>query len=398
MYNVLFRQGQKVPVKMWNNGVPFEHAVFDQVSNIAKLPFVIKHVAVMPDAHYGKGSTVGSVIATKGAVIPAAVGVDIGCGMIACRLSLTASQLPDSLTNIFNQISADVPVGQAQHSNVADKSAVQSLEAELKQILAISPEIESHIGRKSDWTKSLGTLGGGNHFIELCLDENDDVWIMVHSGSRNIGNAIGKHFIELAKKDMQIHHINVPDTDLSYLSQGTQHYDNYVRAVEWAQKYAAKNRAVMLDLILKGLSKYLPEFTVTQEAVNCHHNYIAIENHFNTNVIVTRKGAIRARVNDLGIIPGSMGAKSYIVRGKGNAESFCSCSHGAGRVLSRGKAKEVISLADHVEATKGIMCRKDEGVLDESPAAYKDIEAVMAAQADLVEIVHTLKQVLCIKG
>lgn len=398
MYNHLFRQGQKVPVKMWNNGVPFEHAVFDQVSNIAKLPFAFSHVAVMPDAHYGKGSTVGSVIATKGAVIPAAVGVDIGCGMIACRLSLKASQLPDNLKPIFDQISTDVPVGQAQHATVADKGAVRSLEAELKQILETSPGIETHIGKKSDWTKSLGTLGGGNHFIELCIDENDDVWVMVHSGSRNIGNAIGKHFIELAKKDMELYHISVPDKDLSYLSEGTKHYDDYVRAVEWAQKYAASNRAVMLDLILKGLSKYLPEFTITQDAVNCHHNYIAIENHFNANVIVTRKGAIRARTNDLGIIPGSMGTKSYIVRGKGNPDSFCSCSHGAGRVLSRGKAKEVISIDDHIAATKGIMCRKDEGVLDESPAAYKDIDAVMAAQMDLVEIVHTLKQVLCVKG
>lgn len=398
MYNVLFRQGQAVPVKMWNNGVPFEHAVFDQVSNIARLPFAFNHVAVMPDAHYGKGSTVGSVIATKGAVIPAAVGVDIGCGMIACRLSLKAHQLPDDLTAIFNQISADVPVGQAQHTEVADKSAAKALEPELKKILDKSPGIESHMGRKSNWALQLSSLGGGNHFQELCLDENDDVWVMIHTGSRNVGNAIGKHFIELAKKDMETYHINVPDKDLAYLSEGTKHYNDYVEAVSWAQKYAASNRAGMLDLVLKGLSKHLPEFTVTQDAVNCHHNYIAIENHYNSNVVITRKGAIRARTGDLGIIPGSMGTKSYIVRGKGNQESFCSCSHGAGRVLSRGKAKEVISVEDHIAATKGIMCRKDEGVLDESPAAYKDIDAVMAAQSDLVEIVHTLRQVLCIKG
>jgi len=243
-----------------------------------------------------------------------------------------------------------------------------------------------------------GTLGGGNHFIEICLDTEDRVWVMLHSGSRGVGNVIGRYFIEVAKEDMRVHHINLKDRNLAYLSEGTQHFDDYVHAVSWAQNYARANRDTMMKLVLNVLRRHLGKFGIKEQAINCHHNYVQRENHFGENVWVTRKGAVSAREGELGIIPGSMGARSFIVRGKGNAESFHSCSHGAGRVMSRGKAKNAITVDQHKEATKGVECRKDKGVLDESPAAYKDIDAVMAAQEDLVEVVHTLKQILCVKG
>lgn len=394
---VVFKDGFKVPVKMWNDTVPMETGVYEQTGNLARLPFIFKHVAVMPDAHVGKGSTVGSVIPTIKALIPAAVGVDIGCGMIATRLSIKADQLPDNLKPLYDQICRDLPVGQASH----DKSQVghpSSIGLKIDVLFGKYPKLFDYIGRQSDWTKQLGTLGGGNHFVEICIDESNDVWLMVHSGSRNLGNAIGRMFIDMARLEMQRHFINLPDKDLSYLVEGSVHYDAYVEAVLVAQEYAALNRKMMMDICLKAMSKYLPAFTLTQEAVNCHHNYISMENHYGENVWITRKGAIRVRNGELGIIPGSMGTKSYIVRGKGNQESFCSCSHGAGRVYSRGKAKELISLEDHIKATEGIMCRKDEGVIDESPAAYKNIDNVMESQLDLVDTIHTLKQVLCIKG
>lgn len=398
-------------IKSWTKGVHFESQARDQLKNIASLPFVHKHVAAMPDVHLGKGATVGSVIATKGAIIPAAVGVDIGCGMNAVRLSLKADDLPDTLTNVRGEIERFVPVGHDQHTrqrlsmkwhNKTDK-LLNNMHSQIKpgydRLVAKHPKLES-MGRDLEERtyRQLGTLGGGNHFIEVCLDENDDVWIMLHSGSRNPGNCIGRYFIELAKEDMRKHFINLPDQDLAYLVDGTDHYEDYIEAVEWAQDFAYRNRQVMMELVIEALSRKLPPFLITKEAINCHHNYVTMENHFGANVHVTRKGAVRARVGDYGIIPGSMGARSYIVRGLGNPDSFHSCSHGAGRVHSRSAAKKLFSVEDHEKATAGIECRKDAGVIDETPGAYKDIDAVMEAQKDLVEIVHQLRQVVCVKG
>jgi tRNA-splicing ligase RtcB len=392
---------------MWCEGVEVEADARTQLENIASLPFVYKHVAVMPDVHLGKGATVGSVIATKGAVVPAAVGVDIGCGMMAVRLSLTANDLPDNLAPLRSAIEAAVPHGRTDNGGKNDKGtwgdapARVMLKWKLLQnrydaIVAKHPKIASH-----KTFEFMGTLGTGNHFIELCLDEADYVWVMLHSGSRGVGNKIGQYFIESAKREMERYHIlpYLPDQDLSYLVENTTLFDDYVEAVSWAQEFAALNRQVMMVAVIEVLRRRLPPFVVSDEkAVNCHHNYISKENHFGENVYVTRKGAVRARKNDLGIIPGSMGTGSFIVRGLGNHESFCSCSHGAGRRMSRNAARKAITLEDHIKATEGIECRKDADVIDESPAAYKDIGAVMAAQDDLVEIVHRLRQVLNVKG
>lgn len=395
---MLVTKGQNALIKSWTEGVAFEDQAFAQVLNVTSLPFIHKHVAVMPDVHWGIGATVGSVIPTKGAIIPAAVGVDIGCGMVAARTTLTANDLPESLSGIRAEIEDAVPVGQGEHKVSPYKDTYRK--SGLAGLLDKHPKLAT-MTRGNIWDKAVrqtGSLGGGNHFIEVCLDTEDRVWVMLHSGSRGVGNLIGRYFIEIAKEDMRTHHINLRDVNLAYVSEGTQHFDDYVEAVAWAQDYAANNRDVMMKLVIEALRKHLPDFKIEDAAINCHHNYVQQENHFGANVWVTRKGAVSAREGQLGIIPGSMGERSFIVRGKGNAESFCSCSHGAGRVMSRGKAKEAISLDDHAEATRGVECRKDVGVLDESPAAYKDIDAVMAAQDDLVEIVHTLKQVLCVKG
>ena len=410
-YEVMQGLGGQGLIKSWTKGVHFESQARDQLKNIASLPFVFKHVAAMPDVHLGKGATVGSVIATKGAIIPAAVGVDIGCGMNAVRLSLKAEDLPDTLTNVRGEIERMVPVGHEYHTrsrlgnkwhNKTDKllnNMWAQSEPGYLDLIKKYPAIEK-MGK--DLTervyRQMGTLGGGNHFIEICLDEHDDVWIMLHSGSRNPGNCIGRHFIELAKKEMEKFYIHLPDQDLAYLPEGSEHYEGYLEAVTWAQDFARRNRQVMMELVLAALDRKLPPFTVTKEAINCHHNYVAQENHFGSNVWVTRKGAVRARVGDYGIIPGSMGARSFIVRGLGNADSFHSCSHGAGRMHSRSAAKKLFTIDDHRKATEGIECRKDGGVIDETPMAYKDIDAVMDAQKDLVEIVHTLKQIVCVKG
>jgi len=395
---MLVTKGQNALIKSWTEGVAFEDHAFAQVLNVTSLPFIHKHVAVMPDVHWGIGATVGSVIPTKGAIIPAAVGVDIGCGMVAARTTLTANDLPESLSGIRAEIEDAVPVGQGEHKVSPYKDTYRK--SGLAGLLDKHPKLGT-MTRGNIWDKAVrqtGSLGGGNHFIEVCLDTEDRVWVMLHSGSRGVGNLIGRYFIEIAKEDMRTHHINLRDVNLAYVSEGTRHFDDYVEGVGWAQDYAANNRDVMMKLVIEALRKHLPDFKIEDAAINCHHNYVQQENHFGANVWVTRKGAVSAREGQLGIIPGSMGERSFIVRGKGNPESFCSCSHGAGRVMSRGKAKEAISLDDHAEATRGVECRKDVGVLDESPAAYKDIDAVMAAQDDLVEIVHTLKQVLCVKG
>jgi tRNA-splicing ligase RtcB len=354
----------------------------------------------MPDVHLGIGATVGAVIPTKAAIVPAAVGVDIGCGMIAARLSITANEVDErSLKRVFDQIARDVPVGFGQHSERdARTDAARPFARALGRILERHPAIAKRIGKNSDWTRQLGTLGGGNHFIEICRDESDRLWVMLHSGSRGIGNAIGTYFIELARRDAERHQLQLPDRDLAYFAEGAQHFDDYVAAVGWAQDYARANRAEMLALVLAGLERHLPAFEVTADAVNCHHNYVAREQHYGERVWVTRKGAIRAGAGELGIIPGSMGARSYIVRGRGSAESFDSCAHGAGRRMSRNEAKRRFSPRDLEAQTAGVICRKDKGVLDEIPGAYKDIDAVMANQADLVEVVHALKQIVCVKG
>jgi len=394
-----------VPIKMWTRGVPVEDEARAQLARAAQMPFVFRHVAAMPDVHVGIGATVGSVIPTKGAVIPAAVGVDIGCGMMAARTSLDASDLPDTLEGIRAAIEQAVPHGRVVGRGKRDNGSWGSPPAEIVAAWATLAARFDRITEKYPRLKNtnnlvhLGTLGTGNHFIELCLDEANRVWVMLHSGSRGVGNAIGTFFIELARQDMRRWHINLPDRDLAYFPEGTDHFDDYVEAVGWAQDFAALNRRMMMANVVRALRGVIAKpFEAELEAVNCHHNYVSRENHFGENVLVTRKGAVRAAKGTLGIIPGSMGAKSFIVRGLGNPESFDSCSHGAGRVMSRTAAKKLVTLAEHVADTAGVECRKDEGVLDETPRAYKPIEAVMAAQADLVEIVHTLKQVVCVKG
>ena len=392
------------PVKMWTRGVPVEEAAKEQLLKTARMPFIYKHLAVMPDVHKGIGSTVGSVIPTKGAIIPAAVGVDIGCGMMAARTSLTASELPDSLRELRSTIEAAVPHGRTSGRGGRDKGAWgeppkateeawKALDADFAAITAKHPKIA-----RSNNINHLGTLGTGNHFIEVCLDQEQRVWFMLHSGSRGVGNAIGRYFIELAKEDMRRWFINLPDMDLAYFPEGTEHFADYVQAVGWAQAFALQNRQVMMQNLVEAARQVLPPFVAELEAVNCHHNYVTKENHFGENIFVTRKGAVRAARGVMGIIPGSMGARSYIVRGLGNDESFHSCSHGAGRVMSRTEAKKRFTVNDHVAATEGVECRKDAAVIDETPAAYKSIDDVMEAQKDLVEVVHTLRQVVCVKG
>ncbi|MEO8388393.1 RtcB family protein [Polaromonas sp.] len=399
-----------VPVKMWTNGVPVEAQALKQLENSARLPIVFKHVAVMPDVHYGLGATIGSVIPTFKAIIPAAVGVDIGCGMMACKTTLRAEDLPDNLGPLRSEIEKAVPHGSAPKTyrrngsvrevgawtnppSAAD-AAWGQLADEFEAICLDYPRLKN-----TNNHRHMGTLGGGNHFVEVCLDETGGVWIMLHSGSRGVGNAIGTHFIELAKKDAELHQRNLPDKDLAYLEEGSQYFGDYVRGVGWAQKFARLNREVMMQAAIGALRKVISKpFETHLEAVNCHHNYVQKETHFGQEVFVTRKGAVSAKAGELGIIPGSMGAKSFIVRGKGNPDSFMSCSHGAGRTMSRTQAKKLFTVDDQIKATEGVECRKDADVIDEIPMAYKNIDAVMAAQSDLVEVVYTLKQVVCVKG
>lgn len=394
--------GAHVPVKIWTDEV--ETDAIQQLKNVAALPIVVGHIAAMPDVHLGTGATVGSVIATRNAVIPAAVGVDIGCGMNAIRTSLCAADLPDSLARLRSAIESAVPVGFEQHEwdkvrGSAHQRIARPLDGRLERIVGKHPGL-AKMQRKfaQTWICQIGTLGGGNHFIELCLDEEQRVWVMLHSGSRGTGNVIGRYFIEAAKKDMRRHKLHLPDEDLAYVSAGSEVFDDYVEAVEWAQDYALANRREMLRLVVEAIRPYLPAFTLTDEAINCHHNYIARETHLGEDLFITRKGAIAAHAGQLGIIPGSMGAKSFIVRGLGSAASFCSCSHGAGRKMSRTAAKRRFNRFDLAAQTEGVECRKDGGVVDEIPGAYKDIDLVMSQQTDLVEIMHTLKQVLCVKG
>ena len=388
----------RVPVRIYTDEV--EAGARQQLVNVSKLPIIHHHVAAMPDVHAGIGATVGTVMATHRAVIPAAVGVDIGCGMIAARTSLTANDFDEQrLKRVFDQVSRDVPVGRDQHKEGrALTDAAKPFGRRLRKIMEKHPPLEKRFPRTQNWVQQMGSLGGGNHFIEVCLDEANRAWVMLHSGSRGIGNAIGTYFIELARRDAERRELRLPDRDLAYFEEGAEHFDDYVEAVGWAQDYAAANRNAMMDLVVEAMRRHLPAFEVTDEAVNCHHNYVEREHHYGADVWVTRKGAIRAGAGELGIIPGSMGARSYIVRGKGSKESFESCAHGAGRRMSRTQAQKAYTAQDVVEQTQGVVCRKDRGVVDEIPAAYKPIDEVMANQSDLVETVHTLKQVICVKG
>ncbi len=384
-----------------------EESAMEQLFACAALPFIHKHIAVMPDVHMGYGATVGSVIPTRGAIVPSAVGVDIGCGMMAHRTSLTSHDLPDSMARVRSEIERAVPHGRSDNGKRGSDCGGwadtpdnvlrrwdQELDEGWREIARQHPKLGG-----GNLENHLGTLGTGNHFIELCLDDEDRVWVMLHSGSRGVGNRIGSHFIKLAKKDCERWFVSLPAKDLAYFPEGADHFDEYLRAVGWAQDFARINRELMMDAVLGVLCS---EFRTWQmpgdEVVNCHHNYVERENHFGANVWVTRKGAVRARKGDLGIIPGSMGERSFIVRGKGNADSFHSCSHGAGRLMSRTKARARFTVEDHAKATEGVECRKDEGVLDETPGAYKNIDDVMASQTELVDIVHTLKQFVCVKG
>ena len=380
------------PIKMWAPLHEVESSALDQLKNMASLPFIYKHVAVMPDVHYGIGATVGSVVATKGAVVPACVGVDIGCGMMAAKMPFKSKRLPDNLQGLFDAISKAIPVGQDMHNAAVAAFDISGYELLPDKILDDPMRV----------VRQMGTLGGGNHFIEICLDLDENVWIMLHSGSRGIGNKIGNYYIDRAKEMMAAEEIKLQDPNLAYLVDGSELFDEYWRDLQWAQRYAMKNREIMMDLVKTAVAEVVfgdKRTVIAPELmVNCHHNYAEREDHYGENVIVTRKGAVRARSGDMGIIPGSMGTRSYIVEGLGNPESFCSCSHGAGRVLSRGKAKKAFTVADAEQQTAGIVCRKDEGILDELPGAYKNIDQVMENQKDLVKVYAQLRQVLCVKG
>ncbi len=399
-----FKDDGCVPVKIWTDEV--EDSAMVQLKNLSTMPFIHKHIAVMPDVHWGCGSTVGSVIATKGAIIPAAVGVDIGCGMMAQKTTLKAVDLPDSLSALRSEIERRIPHGRTDNGGTNDRGSWGDALpfVEPSQFDGLKVLFDKYPDLQKQWTlkralRHAGTLGTGNHFVEVCLDKEDFVWIMLHSGSRGIGNRIGTYFIERAKQDMRRWFINLPDTDLAYIPQGSELFNDYWDALQWAQGFAALNREIMMEAALAALVEVVPKnWALGEKAINCHHNYVNWENHFGENVMVTRKGAVRAREGDLGIIPGSMGARSFIVRGLGNQDSFCSCSHGAGRKMSRGEAKRRYSVEDLALQTMGIECRKDADVIDELPAAYKSIDKVMAHQSDLVEVVAELHQVVCVKG
>ncbi len=400
-------EGGLVPVKIWTDDV--EPEAVAQLARTARLPFVHAHVAAMPDVHLGIGATIGVVIPMRGAIVPAAVGVDLGCGMMAQRLDLRAEDLPDGLEQVRHAIERAVPHGRTGHGGRNDRGAWgetpeeilrlwsrRSLEKMLPEVLARHPKM---VGSQTNTHRHLGTLGTGNHFIEICLDESGGAWVMLHSGSRGIGNRIGTYFIERAKEHLARRGVTLEDADLAWFEEGEPLFEDYLAAVSWAQDFARWNREIMMDRAIHAVGKALQRPLVPLErAVQCHHNYVAREEHFGAEVWITRKGAIRAGAGELGIIPGSMGARSYIVRGKGSPESFQSCAHGAGRRMSRGEARRRFSEADLAEQTAGIECRKDAGVLDEIPGAYKPIDVVMANQADLVEVVHELRQVVNVKG
>lgn len=375
----------------------------EQVARTAALGFVEGHVAVMPDAHYGKGATVGTVIPTRGAIVPAAVGVDIGCGMMAVRTTLSESDLPDSLARARNAIERAVPVGSAKHGDEKTYRAAPNVAGIERRAEEFEGTLPGH------WRLQMGTLGGGNHFIEVCGDDEGRIWAMLHSGSRGGGNMLGTRFIAEARREMERYSVSLPDLDLAYLREGTPSFLEYCRAVGWAQDFAQANRRCMMALVLRALRKELPAFETDAEAVECHHNYVeprdAAGNPLpdaapwhQAHSLLTRKGAISARRGQLGIVPGSMGTKSYIVEGLGNPKSHFSSSHGAGRRMSRSAARKAFDAADVQRQTKGVECRKDANIRDELPEAYKDLDEVMAFQSDLTKPVRTLKALLCVKG
>ncbi len=395
----------KKPVKIWASDL--EPEAEQQARNLASLPFIFKHVALMPDAHFGRGSTVGSVIATKGAIIPAACGVDIGCGMCALKLPFKVDALGD-LAKLRHSIERSVPTGRNTNKDVKPSAATA-----FKALGDISETGRNHIKRLEKTLENaahaIGSLGGGNHFIEICQDTNGGAWIMLHSGSRNIGKCLAEIHIDRAKDLMKSYFIDLPDPDLAFLAQQTPQFKEYLHDLMWGQRFAAANREEMMDRVWEQVYRHVYKDDWANMLaghrdlgammrINCHHNYTSIENHYGENVYITRKGAVSARAGEFGIIPGSMGTKSYIVRGKGNPESFCSCSHGAGRKMSRTKARATFTVEDLKEQTAGVECLKSDGVLDEIPGSYKSIEQVMANQADLVEPIYELKQLLCVKG
>ncbi len=394
---ILYKGG--VPIHVFTDDI--DQGAIEQLGALSKLEIISGRVAVMPDVHVGIGATIGSVVPTKKALIPAAVGVDIGCGMTAVRLSLDASRLPDDLKPVRAAIENAVPVGRAGHERQAAPHAlIDELKPGIDRMLEKHPDITKRIRSIQErFRLQLGSLGGGNHFLELVLDEANGVWIMLHSGSRGIGNVIGRYFTRLAKDDMQRLDSRAPvGKDLHYFKEGSEHFDDYLHALRWAQRYALENRRILLRLTTEALRTVLPRFRTVDKVVECHHNYVAEEEHFGETVYVTRKGAIRACLDDRGIVPGSMGTRSYIVRGKGCSEALDSCPHGAGRRMSRTQAKAQFNAADMIAQTQGVECRKDEGVVDEIPSAYKNIDEVMRHAGQLVEIEHTLKQVICVKG
>ena len=402
-FSVIYELGQRVPIKLWTAGVSVEQTAIDQLINVASLPFVYKHVAVMPDVHTGKGATIGSVVPTIGAIVPSNSGVDIGCGMCAQRTNLRKNDLPN-LSELRAKIEAAVPHGRTDNGGDNDKGRWKNISGYVASTWEyLRPDYEKIIKKhpaigKSNSIVHLGTLGTGNHFIEICLDLDDQVWVMLHSGSRGVGGRIGSYFIKLAKGEMKKWFISLSDPDLAYFPDGTEYSGHYIQAVHWAQKFAQYNRTIMMHSVIDVLTEMVKSPLLVGEQINCHHNYLSKERHFGKKVWVTRKGAVSAQKGQMGIIPGSMGAKSFIVRGLGDRMSFHSCSHGAGRMMSRTKAKKTFTTEDHIKATEGIECRKDEGVIDETPGAYKNIDDVMSAQSDLVEIVHQLRQVVCVKG
>ena len=386
-------------IKAWTDGVQVEDNAWVQLTNISNLPFVYHHVAVMPDCHSGKGSCIGSVVATKGAICPSLVGVDIGCGMIAGMTNLHRDEISQGDTeDLFNVIGRAIPNGRTNNGQRGDRGAWGDVPEAVSNAYDLNLGDLEHDYAHPYAKNQLGTLGTGNHFVELSSDENGYVWVVIHSGSRGPGAKAGTGFIKQAKEDMERYYINLPDKDLAFIPEGTQAFSDYIRSVNWAQKYAKLNRELMFTAVRRSLVGVLNREVQVVDVLDCHHNYIAQEYHFGSNIWVTRKGAIRARLGDRGIIPGSMGAKSFIVKGKGNKDSFCSASHGAGRIMSRTEAKKTFTTEQHAKATEGVVCHKGTEILDETPGSYKDIDAVMAAQSDLVEVEHTLKQFMSLKG
>ncbi|KAB2348893.1 RtcB family protein [Actinomadura rudentiformis] len=391
-------KGGRVPIRLWTDPATVEDQALDQLKNVSSLPW-IEGLAVMPDVHYGKGATVGSVIAMRDAVSPAAVGVDIGCGMTAVKSSLTVDDMPDDLAGLRSRLEKAIPVGRYSHKEPVDPSVLPGLKERgwydfWKDFDDLHPGVRARFGRAR---AQMGSLGGGNHFVELCADNSGAIWLVLHSGSRNIGKELAEHHVEAARK--LPHNQDLPDKDLAVFLTGTRKMDEYRRDLFWAQEYARRNRAVMIALAQNVITRRFGEKHCRWgEVISCHHNYVAEEVYDGVELLVTRKGAIRAGRGDLGIIPGSMATGTYIVRGLGNEDSFNSASHGAGRKMSRNKARKSFTVEDLVEQTKGVECRKDGGVLDEIPGAYKDLETVIEAQSDLVEVVAHLRQLICIKG